>query len=113
MSCMPAWVPCSSPMGAALPCSVHHCNQVKLTAQVMILYSVYDSFGSCSQAACNLLCSAVGGSAAWGRLDKHSLESCIGVVALALSVVMAGTGHLPTFKLLRGDIMTRSLVHGT
>lgn len=32
----------------------------------------------------------------------QGLEVCLGVVALALSLVMAGTGHLPTLKLLRG-----------
>ena len=82
---------------------------------VSTLCSSCETFRSCSQAARNLLCSAVGGSAAWGRLDKHSLESCIGVVALALSVVMAGTGHLPTFKLLRGDtpVQSQHLAVGT
>lgn len=38
----------------------------------------------------------------WQGLDKQALEGCLGVVALALGVVMAGTGHLPTLKLLRG-----------
>ena len=35
-------------------------------------------------------------------LDKQALENCMGVVVMSLAVVMAGTGHLPTFKLLRG-----------
>ena len=39
---------------------------------------------------------------AWRGLDRQALEGCLGVVALALGVVMAGTGHLPTLKLLRG-----------
>ena len=39
---------------------------------------------------------------AWRSLDRQALEGCLGVVALALGVVMAGTGHLPTLKLLRG-----------
>ena len=43
-----------------------------------------------------------GAEATWGRLDKQALEACLDVVALSLSVVMAGTGHLPTLKLLRG-----------
>jgi hypothetical protein len=37
-----------------------------------------------------------------GQLDKQALESCLGVCALATSVVMAGTGDLDTFKILRG-----------
>ena len=40
---------------------------------------------------------------AWRGLDRQALEGCLGVVALALGVVMAGTGHLPTLKLLRGE----------
>ena len=43
-----------------------------------------------------------GAEATWGRLDKQALEACLDLVALSLAVVMAGTGHLPTFKLLRG-----------
>ena len=39
---------------------------------------------------------------AWRGLDRQALEGCLGVVALALGVVMAGTGHLPTLQLLRG-----------
>ncbi|KAI3425098.1 hypothetical protein D9Q98_008476 [Chlorella vulgaris] len=34
--------------------------------------------------------------------NRDLLEECLGSVLLALSVVMAGSGHLPTFKLLRG-----------
>ena len=41
----------------------------------------------------------------WRGLDKQALEGCLGVVALALGVVMAGTGHLPTLKLLRGTAL--------
>ena len=37
-----------------------------------------------------------------GQVDKQALESCLGVCALALSVVMAGTGDLETLKILRG-----------
>ena len=40
--------------------------------------------------------------AAWGRLDKAALEACLCTVALALATVMAGSGHLPTLRLLRG-----------
>lgn len=36
------------------------------------------------------------------------MEGCVGVVALALAVVMAGSGHLGTFKLLRGGLGGRS-----
>ncbi|KAK9834947.1 hypothetical protein WJX84_010452 [Apatococcus fuscideae] len=43
-----------------------------------------------------------GAEATWGRLDKQALEACLDLVTLSLSVVMAGTGHLPTLKLLRG-----------
>lgn len=35
--------------------------------------------------------------------NRDLLEECLGSVLLALSVVMAGSGHLPTFKLLRGE----------
>ena len=42
------------------------------------------------------------GAGGWQGLDKQALEGCLGVAALALGVVMAGTGHLPTLKLLRG-----------
>ena len=35
-------------------------------------------------------------------INREVLESCAGSVALALSLVMAGTGDLTTFKLLRG-----------
>ncbi len=44
-----------------------------------------------------------GTAGAWRGLDRQALEGCLGVVALALGVVMAGTGHLPTLKLLRGN----------
>lgn len=43
-----------------------------------------------------------GGMAVWGRLDKAALEACLCTVALALATVMAGSGHLPTLRLLRG-----------
>jgi hypothetical protein len=29
------------------------------------------------------------------------IENCISVVLLALALVMAGSGHLPTFRLIR------------
>lgn len=35
-------------------------------------------------------------------ISKDVIEDAMGSVVLALSVVMAGSGHLPTFKLLRG-----------
>ena len=34
--------------------------------------------------------------------NKDLMEECLGSVLLAVAVVMAGSGHLPTFKLLRG-----------
>ena len=34
-------------------------------------------------------------------VNKSMLETCIGIVAMALSCVMAGTGDLPTLRLLR------------
>ena len=34
-------------------------------------------------------------------VDRPTLETCIDVAALALSVIMAGTGHLGTLRLLR------------
>ncbi len=43
-----------------------------------------------------------GAGAGVGQVDKQALESCLGVCALALSVVMAGTGDLETLKILRG-----------
>ena len=43
-----------------------------------------------------------GGLAAWGQLDKAAVETCICAVALSLSVVMAGSGHLQTMRLIRG-----------
>ncbi|KAL3162204.1 hypothetical protein ABBQ32_009910 [Trebouxia sp. C0010 RCD-2024] len=42
-------------------------------------------------------------SGGWRGLDKQALEGCLGVAALALGVVMAGSGHLPTLKLLRDN----------
>ena len=44
-----------------------------------------------------------GAAAVWGRLDKQVLENCMDVIALALSLVMAGTGDLETLRLLRGS----------
>lgn len=48
-------------------------------------------------------------SSNWGRhpkglskyVERATLETCLSVVVLSLSLVMAGTGHLPTFRLLR------------
>lgn len=40
----------------------------------------------------------------WGRLDKQALENCMDVIALGLSLVMAGTGDLDTLRLLRGGL---------
>jgi len=45
---------------------------------------------------------SAGAAAALGTIDKQGLEMCVGAAAVALSLVMAGTGHLPTLKLLRG-----------
>jgi hypothetical protein len=36
-----------------------------------------------------------------GQLDKAALESAIVVVLLSLSMVMAGSGHLPTFRIIQ------------
>lgn len=36
-------------------------------------------------------------------INREVLEGCVSSAVLALSVVMAGTGHLRTFKLLRGE----------
>jgi anaphase-promoting complex subunit 1 len=36
-----------------------------------------------------------------GKLDKAVIENCISVVLLALALVMAGSGHLPTFRLIQ------------
>ena len=50
-----------------------------------------------------------GASAVWGRVDKQSLENCMNTIALALSLVMAGTGDLETLRLLRGDLASTGL----
>ncbi|GAB4821235.1 hypothetical protein N2152v2_008281 [Parachlorella kessleri] len=42
------------------------------------------------------------GAGSSGPLTRDVVESCVGSVALALAVVMAGSGHLDTLKLLRG-----------
>nr|XP_043632201.1 anaphase-promoting complex subunit 1 [Erigeron canadensis] len=34
-------------------------------------------------------------------VDRSTLETCLHLIVLSLSVVMAGTGHLPTFRLLK------------
>ncbi|XP_071734398.1 anaphase-promoting complex subunit 1 [Rutidosis leptorrhynchoides] len=34
-------------------------------------------------------------------VDRGTLETCLHLIALSLSVVMAGSGHLPTFRLLK------------
>ena len=54
---------------------------------------------------------SAGAAAVWGLLDKQALENCLGVVLLALSLVMAGTGHLKTFKLIRGAACVPALWH--
>lgn len=41
------------------------------------------------------------GAACIGQLDKAALEDAIVVVLLSLSLVMAGSGHLPTFRLIQ------------
>ena len=43
-----------------------------------------------------------GAAPVWSQLDKQALESCVGICALALSVVLAGSGNLDTLRLLRG-----------
>lgn len=49
------------------------------------------------------LCSALPRPAGQPSLtSKYLLEEALGSVLLALAVVMAGSGHLPTLKLLRG-----------
>lgn len=40
-------------------------------------------------------------------INKDQLEGCLGCCVAALGVVMAGSGHLPTFKLLRGERVGR------
>lgn len=40
-------------------------------------------------------------AAAIGKLDKQTLENSICTVLLALALVMAGSGHLPTFRLVQ------------
>ena len=41
-------------------------------------------------------------------VDKQSLENCMNTIALGLSLVMAGTGDLETFSLLRGKLPSSS-----
>jgi hypothetical protein len=45
-----------------------------------------------------------GAAAAWGRLERGALEACVCSIALALAAIMAGSGHLPTLRLLRGAL---------
>lgn len=40
-------------------------------------------------------------AASVGKLDKAAIEDCSVVVVLALALVMAGSGHLPTFRLIQ------------
>jgi hypothetical protein len=42
-----------------------------------------------------------GGPAGRCRLDKHLLEGCLDSVVVALGLVMAGSGHMPTLRLLQ------------
>jgi hypothetical protein len=52
-------------------------------------------------------------AASVGKLDKAIIENCISVVLLALSLVMAGSGHLPTFRLIQVSIGFQSRpLHG-
>ncbi|KAH9317547.1 hypothetical protein KI387_019316, partial [Taxus chinensis] len=44
-------------------------------------------------------------------VDRATLETCLSVTILSLSLVMAGTGHLETFKLLR-YLRSRIDLHG-
>lgn len=44
-------------------------------------------------------------------VDRATLEACLSVIILSLSLVMAGTGHLGTFKLLR-YLHSRIDLHG-
>ena len=51
-----------------------------------------------------VLCGVCAGAvAAWGRLDKMAIENCICTIALAIAAVMAGSGHLQTLCLFRGE----------
>ena len=43
----------------------------------------------------------LGGPRELHRVDRATLESCVASLALSLALVMAGTGHLPSFRLLR------------
>jgi len=54
----------------------------------------------------HLVCA--GGLVTWGELDKAAVETCICAVALSLSVVMAGSGHLQTMRLIRGVLLRAS-----
>ena len=49
------------------------------------------------------MASDAGAAVAWRQVDKQALEGAAGVCALALATVMAGTGHLDTMRLLRGE----------
>lgn len=48
------------------------------------------------------LCVEATANNTWGNLARASVESCLCIVALGLSLVMAGSGDLQTLKLLRG-----------
>jgi len=45
-------------------------------------------------------------------VDKGHIESCLSVVVTALAVVMAGTGHLPTLRLIQALSLRRHPVQG-
>lgn len=47
---------------------------------------------------------SLGFEACSGRVDKQALEAALDLILLALSLVMAGTGHLPTLQLLRAGL---------
>lgn len=57
--------------------------------------------------------SAAAAVAAAHRLDKGHLEAALDVVVLALSLVMAGTGHAPTLQLLAALSARRHPTHGS
>ncbi|KAK9828929.1 hypothetical protein WJX72_002853 [[Myrmecia] bisecta] len=84
--------------GACMAIGIKFAGSANAAAQEVLAHYVH-YFLEAKQSAPD---SAAGAAATWGRLDKQALEVCVGSTALALAAVMAGTGHLPTMRLLRG-----------
>ena len=92
---------CSASTAACLDNSAPKVRAPKFSSLTGVIYILPRPCASALQCNCETSLVA-GGLAAWGQLDKAAVETCICAVALALSVVMAGSGHLQTMRLIRG-----------